>query len=47
MYYKSKSVEVSNFKQIEDKYARFDYGCTKVDLASGIRGLKEKIRDCR
>lgn len=47
MYNKSKLIEVSNVKQIEDKYFRFEYDKASVDIGSGIRGLDNKIRDCR
>lgn len=47
MYYKNKKVEVSKVKQIEDKYFRFDYGQTKIDVVSGLRGTKDTIKDCR
>lgn len=47
MYYRNKKIEVSKVKQIEDKYARFDYAKTKVDIVSGIRGYREIIKDCR
>lgn len=47
MYYKRKNIEVSNIKQVEDKDFRFDYCKTKIDLASGIRGDRDKISDCR
>jgi hypothetical protein len=47
MYYKSKVVDVSKVKQFEDKYFRFDYTKTKIDIVSGLRGYKEIIKDCR
>ncbi|WP_168190152.1 hypothetical protein [Caloramator sp. E03] len=47
MFYKSKRQDISNIKQIEDKNSRYDYGKVKVDLASGLVGDNEKIRDSR
>lgn len=47
MYYKGKKVDVSKFKQIEDKFSRFEYEKIRIDVASGLRGLDEKIKDSR
>jgi hypothetical protein len=47
MYYKSKAIDVSKVKQNEDKYFRFDYTKTRIDVASALRGYKETIKDSR
>lgn len=47
MHYKSKKVDVSNFKQIEDKFSRFEYEKITIDVASGLRGIDEKIKESR
>lgn len=47
MFYKLKRQDISNLKQREDKNLRYDYGKVKVDLASGLVGENEKIKDSR
>lgn len=47
MYYSGKSIDVSTSKQNEDKYFRFDYTKTRIDVASALRGYKEIIKDSR
>lgn len=47
MFYKGKKQDVSIVKQREDKYSRFDYGKFRVDMASGIIGQEENIKDSR
>lgn len=47
MYSKFRTQEVSTVKQREDKNTRYDYGKVRVDLASGLVGENENIRDSR
>lgn len=47
MFNDNKRQDVSNVKQKEDKFLRYDYGKVKVDFSSGIIGENEKIRESR
>lgn len=47
MYSKIKKTDVSGVKQSEDKYTRYDYGKTRVDFSSGLRGEKDNFKDSR
>jgi hypothetical protein len=47
LFYKGKHIDVSNIKQKEDKYERFDYGKVRVDYSSLIVGENENIKDSR
>lgn len=38
---------VSNVKQKEDKYSRFDYSKISVNFISGIIGVEGNMKDCR
>lgn len=47
LHHKTKSHWVSNIKQKEDKYSRFDYSKNNADLVSGIIGVEGNMKDCR
>lgn len=47
LHHKIKSHFVSNIKQKEDKYSRFDYSKNTAELVSGIIGTEGNMKDCR
>ena len=47
LYHRIKSQNVSNVKQREDKYSRFDYSKVNVNFTSGIIGGEENMKDSR
>jgi hypothetical protein len=47
MYHKLKYQNVSTLKQREDKYSRFDYSKTSINIPSGLVGIEGNIKDCR
>lgn len=47
MYRRIKSLIVSNIKQSEDKYTRFDYSKLKINFTSGIIGVEGNMKDSR
>lgn len=47
LYRKIKFQDISNVKQKEDKYSRFDYSKLRVDILSGITGVEGNMKDCR
>lgn len=47
LYHRIKSQNVSNVKQKEDKYSRFDYSKVSVNFTSGIIGGEGNMKDSR
>lgn len=47
MFNNAKKQAVSTVKQREDRFSRYDYGKVRVDMASGLIGENENIKDSR
>lgn len=47
LHHKIKCHNVSNVKQKEDRYLRFDYSKISVNVTSGIIGIEGNMKDCR
>lgn len=47
MYHRIKSQGVSDVKQKEDKYSRFDYSKISVNFTSGTIGGEGNMKDSR